>query len=300
MIVTQLSGGLGNQLFQYAFGRANAEKNNTELLLDITLLKYPKILKNYVTKRRYELGAFEKIKPNFFLKDPFPGFISQNANSLRFFYKIRRKFKQRSLGLSVVQEDKTGVEALLNVPDNSYLVGHFQSEIFFDQIGPTLREEFSFPTEVNEQNKYWIRKIATSNSFSMHIRRGDYLLPHNRPFHQVLNPDYYKSAVDLIRNLFPGENPALFIFSDDMEWCRKSLNFLDLECHFLDHNNPDNAFEDLRLMSRCKHNVLSCSSFSYWGAWLNDHQDQIIIAPKRWVSTFQSYNKLRNLIHLDF
>ena len=120
-----------------------------------------------------------------------------------------------------------------------------------------------------------LESIKENNSVSLHVRRGDYL---NLKNINVLDVGYYKKAVEYVRKIV--EKPTFFIFSDDLEWCKNSLGFLD-DCIYVDYTQTE--IEDLKLMSVCRHNIIANSSFSWWGAWLNKNPSKTVIAPKGWL-----------------
>ncbi len=120
-------------------------------------------------------------------------------------------------------------------------------------------------------------QIGKVNAVSLHVRRGDYLA---LAAHNVCTEDYYQAALQKVVDL-SGETPQVFIFSDEPDWARSNLS-LPCERTIVDFNGPETDYEDLRLMSLCKHNIIANSSFSWWGAWLNANPDKIVTAPETW------------------
>lgn len=118
--------------------------------------------------------------------------------------------------------------------------------------------------------------IQSVNSVSIHFRRGDYI---GNRIHETDKTEYYKEALNIIQSKV--ENPVYFVFSDDINWIRENFK-TSFETHYIDFNDSESNYEDLKLMSSCKHNIIANSSFSWWGAWLNSNPDKIVISPKKW------------------
>jgi hypothetical protein len=282
MIIIRLIGGLGNQMFQYALGRHLAIKNGTTLKLDISEL----ITTNEnmdTTIRNYELNNFnivDKISSN---DDVL--FVQQNKSK---FLKIIKKFTPYHLRTVVSEKDLSYDEKILNIDDkiaDKYLNGYWQTELYFKEIREQLLEDFSLKNEISDLIVEISNKIQGTESISLHIRRGDYVKRYSDYYH-IQSIDYYLKALKIIKDMHP--NSKVFVFSDDIEWCEDNLN-LQTETYFV---KPNKSFEDIYLMSLCNHNIIANSSFSWWGAWLNNNPDKICIAPKNWFKD----KKLKNNI----
>ena len=156
-----------------------------------------------------------------------------------------------------------------------YLDGYWQNELYFSNIRELLLRELSPINSMNDLGCAYLESIKKSNSVSLHVRRGDYL---NLKNIGVLDVDYYMKAVEYIRKNV--EKPTFFIFSDDLDWCKKSLGFMG-GCTYVDRTQTE--IDDLKLMSFCRHNIIANSSFSWWGAWLNQNPKKTVIAPKGWL-----------------
>jgi len=270
MIIVRLIGGLGNQMFQYAAARRLAHHYNTDLFLDVTgFASY--------SLRKFELDIFKiraKIAPPDLIKCvPFSRKDAVHIGIRHFF-----------LGETIIQYVKEQTfdfyESVLFLPDNVYLNGYWQSEKYFSEIVDIIRKEFSFVNPPSAINQELLEEIGECNSVSMHIRRGDYISnPVTMEFHGALGIDYYTRALNLIRKKV--KDPHIFVFSDDIFWVRKNLK-TDIPIYFIDHNGAEKDYEDLRLMSNCKHHIIANSSFSWWGAWLCNNSEKMIIAPKKW------------------
>jgi len=266
-LIVKFNGGLGNQMFQWAFARSLEQKTGIQTFLDMTFFK-----KNY--SRPYELDVFSmNVKK---IQDFWANF------KLNTIWKFRRKLGgKRFLGTYIYEEPHFEFDPnVFNVTKNSYIHGFFQSEKYFNHIEKELREDFQFKNPPDSTNQELIEKINSTNSISLHIRRGDYVQKKRyQNVYATCSLDYYKKGVELIAEHFP--NPTLYIFSDDIEWVKENLK-LPYESVYVSHNTGAKSYEDLRLMSLCKHNVIANSSFSWWGAWLNDNKEKIVIAPQKW------------------
>jgi hypothetical protein len=265
-----MCGGLGNQMFQYALGRMLSIKNNTSLFMDISSFANDPL-------RDFTLHIFN-IECNIFnsMADT-PYVIKSSCVWYRNFINkiLRKKIIQK------VDEVKFGFNKdILACGDNIYLDGYWQSERYFCNIINILREDFQLREELSEKRKSIYKDIIKSNSISIHIRRSDYIT--NKAanvVHGVCELDWYKNAVSIITKDIA--DCIFYIFTDDPLWVKKNFNLDCCAVHVpLDADGRD--FEDLFLMSACKHNIIANSSFSWWGAWLNANPDKIVIAPKRW------------------
>ena len=267
MITVKLIGGLGNQMFQYAIGRHLAEKNRTALSLDIsTLLKRDAI--NY-TPRNFELNVFN-VKYSKLINKPSSSYFNKAYNKL-FTSTINEK------GYNYDNQ-------VLSNKGNIYLNGFWQTEQYFIDIEEIIRKDFTFKATPNSININHIKNINAVNSVSIHFRRGDYITNSSAvDFHGICEPEYYQNAINEIKNKVT--NPHFFIFSDDVEWVQE--NFIIDNATIISNNTASDAFEDMRLMAACKHNIIANSSFSWWAAWLNNNPDKIVIAPKRWLKNIE-------------
>lgn len=191
LIKVLLTGGLGNQMFQYAFGKTLAVKNNTELILLTSYLQSKLPFKKFATQMQYELSIFNvqaKIESNFFAnKMLYPLAKSEHI--------LREQLNNSTL--NVVKETQFNFQtSLLNTPDNSFIKGNFQSEKYFKSIESILRNNFTFNTNLDSKNIEWQNKIENSNSVSIHIRRGDYIsIKSNAQKFAQIPISYYQNAI---------------------------------------------------------------------------------------------------------
>lgn len=282
MIIVQLKGGLGNQMFQYAAGRRLAHIQNTELYLDLTRFASDSL-------RDYSLEKFKIIgkiaSPDLLKQIPF-----SRLDALRI--GIRNLFTKEK-GIQYVKEQSFDFdERVLFLPNNVYLEGYWQSERYFKDIQGLLKPEFSIKDEQDKANRGLTELIHSTESVNLHIRRGDYISnPITNEIHGTCSFDYYRRALEKLTETV--EEPHLFIFSDDQEWVRNNLK-LAYPSTLVEINGPDKDYEDMRLMSLCNHHIIANSSFSWWGAWLCKYPDKQVYAPKNWFNS--SDNDTKDLI----
>lgn len=274
MIAVTLIGGLGNQMFQYALGRKLAIENNTQLLLDLSFLKTKA---SGYTQRNFELDVFN-IHADILSDNELLKFNATHKNKFtRKLYKILPFLNN----YKIVREKGHHFQPnLLKINGNCLFYGFWQSEKYFTEIRDVLKNDFSPKNAPSEENQLIIQKISACHSVSLHVRRGDYVnLKDANNFHGICGLDYYSQAIEHIKKNI--DNPVFFIFSDDVNWCKENIQ-TEFPTYFVEHNTGSNSFEDIRLMSLCKHNITANSSFSWWGAWLNGNPKKIVIAPKKW------------------
>jgi len=167
-----------------------------------------------------------------------------------------------------------------HIDGNVRLNGYYQSEKYFKHIREEILQLFDLPSEVKEDIQERYKGVLKQDTCSLHVRRGDYLGLTN--FHPQQSLDYYKQAIETV-----GPDKTFVIFSDDIEWCKQNLGFISSK--FFISGNKD--YEDMYLMSLCRNNIITNSTFSWWGAWLNKNEDKIVISPKIWFG--------KNNSHLD-
>lgn len=281
MIIVRISGGLGNQMFQYAVAKAMASKKNDSFKMDLSF--YTK-----QTFRRYELGHFNieeniasekeckrlrgsegiilKIKKRLGIADVKPG--SYHADSM--------------LSHRAERTEQIFREDILRLTGDVYLDGYWQSEKYFKDTRTEINKDFTPKYGINGVVKRYLGAIQATNSVGLHVRRGDYV-DNNPRIGSGLNLtkiSYYLQAIKYISDRV--ETPVYYIFSDDLSWCKANFNCLEHKV-FVEETNS--AIDDMVLMKNCKHNIIANSTFSWWGAWLNANDAKIIIAPKIWYKT---------------
>ena len=271
MITTKLTGGLGNQMFQYAFGRSLALRKNTVLQLDTTPLERGE----GTAPRTYALDAFQVDAP----RVAYP--VKQRSVIGKISHRLEKQFVPYYRRKTVVQQGHRYDPRLLACRPDATLEGYWQSEKYFADHTSEIRRDFTFKDAPVGKNQEYAALIQRALSVSIHVRRGDYVShPLASAVYVALDADYYHRAVAQLAT--PNNQTfAYFVFSDDPAWVAQNLS-LPTPCHWINHNGPDQAAEDLRLMSLCQHHIIANSSFSWWGAWLNARSDKTVIAPRQW------------------
>ena len=263
MIIIKIKGGLGNQLFQYAVGRAVALHHKSPLKLDLTIFKTYEL-------HEYLLDQFA-IQADMATENE----ISELKGGNNLLFSALRKARVVKRKSYFKEKRSSYFDASVFKNDDVYFDGYWQNELYFSGIRELLLQELVSISSISDAGCGYLECINKSNSISLHVRRGNYL---NLKNVNVLDVEYYMKAVDYLRTGI--ENPTFFIFSDDLEWCKKSLGFLN-NCIFVDRTKTE--IDDLKLMSFCQHNIIANSSFSWWGAWLNQNSKKTVIAPKDWL-----------------
>lgn len=293
MIVIELMCGIGNQLFQYAFGRALALHNNTELKLDnFTWYNKFKGREDIVAPRNYALNYF-KIKENFASLNEVNRFRkSYNGVSNRRLHLFSANF----FGFKKTFFLEPGFNFcpdVFKLSGNVYFEGFWQSEKYFLNIKDNIYEEFNLKDEYSIDDLEITDLIKDSNAISIHVRRKDYVnIQRVNQYHGVCSVEYYQRAISHI--LKEVKKPHFFFFSDDIDWVKENFN-INNQSTFVS-NNSLKACQELRLMSYCKHNIIANSSFSWWGAWLNKNPEKIVIAPEIWFSDVTMNRQTEDLI----
>lgn len=278
MVTVAVGGGLGNQLFQYAAGRALSLRLGTEFQLDPLEMLDPMSRRN-AAKRHYDLPSVFQIDPQLVLparifravKVPYlPAVIGKLYGPLL-----------GKLGHWQVARQKGATDfdpAIFNMKGNVYLHGGWMSEKYFSDQADAIRNELVFRDQTDSDMK---RDIINSKSVALHVRRGDYLWnPVALKVNVVASQEYYDAGIALIKKKV-GSDIKVFIFSDDVHWCKENLK-VDAEHVFVgDEFAGDRAGGHLQLMSLCKHFVAAGSTFSWWGAWLSKNKEKVVVVPKR-------------------
>ncbi len=276
MIVVELSGGLGNQMFQYAAGRALADRLGTDLGLDLRPLAAP-------NSRPYWLGRFA-IRAA--VVDKREVFGAHGVRSLRrrlttgvlerLQLLVRRPRPRFASATRVVHQAPTYSDVLERATDHSWLSGYWQSETYFSHAADAIRADFTLRSLSPASAAIAARLASTPYPVAVHVRRGDYAhVASTRAYHGLCSESYYRSAIAHVRCRVPG---ADFIwFSDEPDWV---ADHLGSDAALVVTGNGDRPEEDLHLMTCCRRHVIANSSFSWWGAWLARSDE--VIAPRAW------------------
>lgn len=269
MVIIEISGGLGNQMFQYALGQKIISIGK-EVKYDLSFYN-----KSVQTLRKFELDIFRVDCP-----------VASDSELVRFGRgnSLASKLKQKA-GWNkrrVYNENlDLGYQPEIFKFDDIYLSGYWQSEKYFKDIREQILHLYTFPKKLDYKNRTFLEKIENSNSVSIHIRRGDYLNQKNVSIYGgICTTKYYKNAIQYINNRI--DKPLFFIFTNDIDWVKKELDFPNKV--IVDCNSGTIDYWDMFLMSNCKVNIVANSSFSWWGAWLNQNGDNLVISPNKWVN----------------
>lgn len=268
MVIIQVAGGLGNQLQQYALYRKFLELGR-EARLDLTWFNDPKMQEKVLAKRVLELDYFDRLEYKVCTEEEKKSLIGQGG--------LMGKLRRKLLPFTVHQFQETQAyhSELLAFTD-MYLRGYFACDYYYADIFPLLRQEIRFPTGDNPANQTIVEEMRARESVSIHIRRGDYLDPENQElFGNICTEEYYAGAMAYMNKRFPQVH--FYIFSDDSDYIRE--RYTGEKYTIVDWNHGKDSFFDMWLMSRCRHNICANSTFSFWGARLNDYGDKIMIRP---------------------
>jgi len=275
MIIAKLTGGLGNQMFQYATARRLAEKHSTILKLDVTGFEAYKL-------HRYSLHCFNIWE--YLATQTEIEVIRGNSKNIfdRLGSKIMSKLGHKNIGGKnwIIEKQFHFDSEILEANNNVLLEGYWQSEKYFADISDILCREFVVKYRQDPQSQRFAELIQSTESVSLHVRRTDYVQNAlTNQIHGTCNQDYYEQCVRYIGDRV--SNPHFFIFSDEPHWAKDNLK-LGFPMTIIDCNDASRNYEDLRLMSMCKHNIIANSSFSWWGGWLNPNPKKLVIAPQKW------------------
>lgn len=270
MIVCQLQGGLGNQLFQYALGRTLAARHEVPLVLDTNVV-------DASADRAFALGAFDLRARTLSASERTT--LRLPSRPLGRIGRVLSRFAARPRIPVLIERSFSFDPSVLAAPPECYLVGYWQSYRYFEHNDAILRDELLRLPPAEGANLAMAARIAGTPAVSLHVRRGDYLNPGTRDFHGLCDQSYYQRAETLLRERVGDIH--VYVFSDDPGWAIENLKLVS-PMTVVDHNDPGQAHEDLRLMALCRHHIAANSTFSWWGAWLGTNPDRTVIAPRRW------------------
>jgi hypothetical protein len=271
MIISQLYGGLGNQMFQYAAGRAASLRLNETMTLDISFFE------SHSLHQGFELFRVFNIDTPLAGPEDISAVLGWQGCKYTRRIVARPAFKCIRKSSFVIEPSFNFWPDVRMVPSDCYLTGYWQSEKYFLDYACIIRKDFAFKEPLDSLNEELLKKITQKNSVSLHVRRGDYVA--NAGVYACCSIDYYENAVGYIAAQV--KDPVFFVFSDDPDWVKANLK-LEHDHVYVSHNKGTESYNDMRLMSRCDHHIIANSSFSWWGAWLNPSTDKIVIAPDTW------------------
>jgi hypothetical protein len=291
MIIVKVIGGLGNQLFQYATGKALALKFNSDLKLDVSFYDDPKYSGSLrLTKFDFPIELAEEYECN--------GLKNKRGNKfIRLLKHLGIKFPPFYQETHLVESD---VMHLFNKESSSldskyYIEGWFANENYFKNYRDELLKDFDMDSKLTEPNKALMNEIKRINSVAVHIRRGDYL---TNNYFTNLPTEYYFKAINYFCEHI--DNPKFYFFSDDIQWVKKEFVtivgaiFVDSNANLDSANSTSDDISDLMLMRSCKHNIMANSTFSWWGAWLNNNPEKKVVVPKIWFNNLSAQANYEN------
>lgn len=272
-----MTGGVGNQLFIYAFYRS-CQLSGKNAVVDLSW--YNNV--NDSTHADYHLDIFDtKIK----------GYVvNPHIDKVRHFLRRRKvdQFLSRVHFLRKYAEKEPGTydPHFLQIEDG-YLTGTWQSEKYFKPYSAQIKQELTYTGLWSDKNRIYKEQMKDTESISVHVRRGDYLKA-SHLYGNICTENYYREAIARIDSMLK-DTPSTkyFVFSDDIEWCKTTLFNNVNNVVYVEGNDGKTSYMDLILMSKCKHHILANSSFSWWGEWLSDNNG-ITIAPQKWLNTSET------------
>lgn len=274
MKIVRVCGGLGNQLFQYAFYLAVKDKFNEITKLDVHDMQSYDLHNGYELERIFNLSenycSLSEKRSVQSTKNIFTKLLKEIKKYTPFISRTYIKEK-KNLHFSY-QEENFGSEHT-----TIYYRGSWQNPQYFHHVNQKIREKLIFPAFTEPKSLALCQELAEHETVAMHIRRGDYLK--HKALGGICDLPYYKNAIKKIE--MNVDKPLFVIFSDDIAWCRENIQVEN--ARFVDWNSGEQSFQDMHLMSLCNHNIIANSSFSWWGAWLNNNPNKIVIAPNKWI-----------------
>lgn len=265
-MIIRISGGIGNQMFQYAFKQQLDYIANCKNTIDIRFFENRNVHNGYELNKVFDIDD-----------ETYDGSIKAPSEVhpiiYRGLYRIGKRFYvTKKYAMEVLIDYYEKYKSFSG--EKYYLDGYWQSEEYFKDVKDEVRESFIFPQFCEESNINLCKRICQENAIALHVRRGDFL--ESSKFVCLGKTDYYQQAIKYISDKV--NSPIFVVLSDDIDWCRNNLH-LNEGSIYVDWNKNDKSFRDMQIMSICSHCIIANSSFSWWGAWLNKNPDKIIVAP---------------------
>lgn len=277
MIKVEMSGGIGNQLFIYAFYRS-LQLEGKKVILDLSWYKNV----NDSTHAKYHLDIFNTKIESYCV--------------LPVWDRIRHILRRRKIDIALsrvgiinkfVEKDPGMFDEKVLTIRNGYISGTWQTEKYFSKYRDIIRTELRFIGEWSENNQSIKKQMIETESVSIHVRRGDYL-KFNHLYGNICTVEYYNQAMQVLKSKIEETNNIhYFVFSDDIAWCKKELFSAVSNVTYVMGNEEDTSYMDMILMSYCKHHILANSSFSWWGEWLSEKQG-VTVAPRTWINGLET------------
>lgn len=274
MKIVNILGGIGNQMFQYAFLVALRESTKAEVLYDASVFETYPLHNGFELSKRFNITARQASKSE--IRE-----LTYYTSSY-LWYRIFKRFPKRK---TMLFEPPHGLYTpeLLHDSGNYYYYGIWQNHLYFDAYRDTIKKELSWKEPLDKKNKKVFDEFKEGTTVSIHVRRGDYLKEWR--YKNICEIDYYEKAINYI--ISRGYDKLKYaIFSNDIPWCEKFIIPLlgTVDITMVDWNQGADSYKDIELMSACSINIIANSSFSWWGAYLNIHENPIVIAPQKWTN----------------
>lgn len=284
MKIVNIIGGLGNQMFQYAFAVSlKAKYPKEQVLIDTQHYRNP-FIKVYRGNNFYHNGyEIDKVFPNATIKPASPRDlmkVSYYVPNQILARVVRRLFPKRKTEFVADKDPYVYLPQALAISGDCYFDGYWMSSLYFDSYRERVIKEFEFKPFVTKENKMLEKLLKLDNSVAVHVRRGDYVGA--ATLGGICTLEYYRNAIKEARKRIA--RPSFFVFSDDPNWCLEHLKnaFGDSKVYFISNNIGTESYRDMQLMSYARCAILANSSFSWWGAYLNQREDHITLCPEKW------------------
>lgn len=275
MIIVRIFGGLGNQMFQYAFGKY-LEQYGNQVVYDLYDFSIHNHHQGYELEKVFNIvvdeASFIMVKKLVGEKNSWLRRVIRKVSGMDFISKNE-----------IVEYNTISTVQPVKIMCDRYFDGYWQNIVYVDSIMDKLKTQFVFNTKLKEEEKKMLKKYADYETVSIHVRRGDYV--NNKELNGICDEKYYDNAINYLNNKY--RKTIFFVFSDDIKWCKNKWN--EDNFIFVDWNKGIESFRDMFLMSKMKHHIIANSTFSWWGATLSE-KNGIKIAPKKWNNNFE--NKL--------
>lgn len=270
-------GGLGNQMFQYAFFLVR-KKMNLNVDYDISLLKHQNQHNGYELERIFDKESRSNCLNFFCLRVLYYAKCHSNLACFKLLIRVANW-----LGMELFIDSIPSIYTnIFSTHKKNFFLGYWQTEKYFCHIEKEIQATFEFKRELlSPETARFLRRIIETNSVSIHIRRGDYLSEINQGLYGgICTEMYYAKAITYICNKI--DQPSFFVFSNEIDWVKNNVDIPNPT--YIDFNNGADSWQDMFLMSQCKHNIIANSSFSWWGAWLNRNTNKIVITPSCFIN----------------
>ncbi len=295
MVVIKMTGGLGNQMFQYCLFKTY-QKKGVNVKLDITGYGINSIRPfsderynqtGYMLEQLFNVKCVYASKNDTLFAKNMPAVFGMKKGVMRAFNTVATTdYKE------LMFSDDEILEKRYQKLKHGLLFGYWQYPAQYEEVIEDIRKDFTFKTPLDQENEKTAKQILETNSVSLHVRRGDYLNYSDHFYH--LGKNYYSNALEIVKQ--KAGDVEIFVFSDDIAWCKQNLGLE--KANYIDGNYGDKNYIDMQLMSLCKHNIIANSTFSLWGALLNDNPEKTVVAPMYFAK--KDYDMISKTMPKDF